>query len=75
MDGIFVYIFPRGGEHSEALTNYSLGRILGIGTIGKVKIAEHNLTWHRVAIKVINCYQMRNMEMEDKNMVSGEGSC
>jgi 5'-AMP-activated protein kinase, catalytic alpha subunit len=44
MDGIFVYIFPRGGEHSEALTNYSLGRILGIGTFGKVKIAEHNLT-------------------------------
>jgi 5'-AMP-activated protein kinase catalytic alpha subunit len=60
----------RGGGHSEALRNYNLGRTLGIGTFGKVKIAEHKLTGHRVAIKIINCRQMKNMEMEEKGMVS-----
>uniref|UniRef100_K4A8T9 non-specific serine/threonine protein kinase n=1 Tax=Setaria italica TaxID=4555 RepID=K4A8T9_SETIT len=56
----------RGGGHSDALRNYNLGRTLGIGTFGKVKIAEHKLTGHRVAIKIINCRQMKNMEMEEK---------
>jgi serine/threonine protein kinase len=59
----------KGSGHSEALRNYNLGRTLGIGTFGKVKIAEHKLTGHRVAIKIINCRQMRNMEMEEKGMV------
>jgi 5'-AMP-activated protein kinase catalytic alpha subunit len=56
----------RGGGHSEALKNYNLGRTLGIGSFGKVKIAEHKLTGHRVAIKILNRRQMRNMEMEEK---------
>lgn len=60
----------RGGGPSEALRNYNLGRTLGIGTFGKVKIAEHKLTGHRVAIKIINCRQMRNMEMEEKGILS-----
>jgi 5'-AMP-activated protein kinase, catalytic alpha subunit len=56
----------RASGHSEALINYNLGRTLGIGTFGKVKIAEHKLTGHKVAIKIINCHQMRKMEMEEK---------
>uniref|UniRef100_A0A0E0EMG8 non-specific serine/threonine protein kinase n=1 Tax=Oryza meridionalis TaxID=40149 RepID=A0A0E0EMG8_9ORYZ len=56
----------RGSGHSEALKNYNLGRTLGIGSFGKVKIAEHKLTGHRVAIKILNRRQMRNMEMEEK---------
>ncbi|KAL6644876.1 hypothetical protein ACP70R_016484 [Stipagrostis hirtigluma subsp. patula] len=56
----------RGGWQSEALRNYTLGRTLGIGTFGKVKIAEHKITGHRVAIKIINCEQMKTMEMEEK---------
>jgi len=59
----------RGGGQSDALRNYTLGRTLGIGTFGKVKIAEHKLTGHRVAIKIINCRQMRSMEMEEKGML------
>uniref|UniRef100_A0A0D9VSU1 non-specific serine/threonine protein kinase n=1 Tax=Leersia perrieri TaxID=77586 RepID=A0A0D9VSU1_9ORYZ len=55
----------RGG-HSEALKNYNLGRTLGIGSFGKVKIAEHKHTGHKVAIKILNRRQMRNMEMEEK---------
>jgi 5'-AMP-activated protein kinase catalytic alpha subunit len=59
----------RGAGHSDALINYNLGRTLGIGTFGKVKIAEHKLTGHRVAIKIINCRQMETMEMEEKGML------
>lgn len=38
--------------------NYYLGPTLGIGTFGKVKIGTHQLTGHKVAIKVIkiNCF-------------------
>ena len=56
----------RGGGHSDALKNYNLGRTLGIGTFGKVKIAEHKHTGHKVAIKILNRRQMRTMEMEEK---------
>jgi serine/threonine protein kinase len=58
----------RGGGHSDALKNYNLGRTLGIGTFGKVKIAEHKHTGHKVAIKILNRRQMRTMEMEEKGM-------
>jgi len=61
MDGNY-----RGGGHSEALKNYNLGRTLGIGTFGKVRIAEHKHTGHKVAIKILNRRQMRTMEMEEK---------
>ncbi|EMS68854.1 Carbon catabolite-derepressing protein kinase [Triticum urartu] len=56
----------RGGRHSEALKNYNLGRSLGIGSFGKVKLAEHKLTGHKVAIKILNRRQMETMEMEEK---------
>ncbi|KAM3313953.1 hypothetical protein ACQJBY_033066 [Aegilops geniculata] len=56
----------RGGGHSEALKNYNVGRTLGIGTFGKVRIAEHKHTGHKVAIKILNRRQMRTMEMEEK---------
>jgi 5'-AMP-activated protein kinase, catalytic alpha subunit len=54
----------RVSGHSEALRNYKLGRTLGIGNFGKVKIAEHKLTGHKVAIKIINCHQMKETEIE-----------
>ncbi|VAH85274.1 unnamed protein product [Triticum turgidum subsp. durum] len=56
----------RGGRHSEALKNYNLRKILGHGTFGKVMIAEHKLTGHKVAIKILNRRQMEIMEMEEK---------
>ncbi|XP_011010304.1 PREDICTED: SNF1-related protein kinase catalytic subunit alpha KIN10-like isoform X1 [Populus euphratica] len=48
------------------LPNYKLGKTLGIGSFGKVKIAEHALTRHKVAIKVLNRRKIKNMEMEEK---------
>ncbi|KAG0484984.1 hypothetical protein HPP92_009063 [Vanilla planifolia] len=48
------------------LPNYKLGKTLGIGAFGKVKIAEHALTGHKVAIKILNRRQIKKMEMEEK---------
>lgn len=51
------------------LTNYKLGKTLGIGSFGKVKIAEHTLTGHKVAIKILNRRKIKNMEMEEKGKI------
>ncbi|KAF8398115.1 hypothetical protein HHK36_017040 [Tetracentron sinense] len=36
------------------LPNYRLGKTLGFGSFGKVKLALHVLTGHKVAIKILN---------------------
>lgn len=51
------------------LANYKLGKTLGIGSFGKVKIAEHTLTGHKVAIKILNRRKIKNMEMEEKGKI------
>ncbi|XP_022750677.1 SNF1-related protein kinase catalytic subunit alpha KIN10-like isoform X2 [Durio zibethinus] len=57
----------RGGNGVDnELPNYKLGKTLGIGSFGKVKIAEHALTGHKVAIKILNRRKIKNMDMEDK---------
>ncbi|KAK6912795.1 Ubiquitin-associated domain [Dillenia turbinata] len=48
------------------LPNYKMGKTLGIGSFGKVKIAEHVLTGYKVAIKILNCRKIKSMEMEEK---------
>uniref|UniRef100_A0A6N2MZX2 non-specific serine/threonine protein kinase n=1 Tax=Salix viminalis TaxID=40686 RepID=A0A6N2MZX2_SALVM len=48
------------------LPNYKLGKTLGIGSFGKVKIAEHALTGHKVAVKILNRRKIKNMDMEEK---------
>ncbi|KAM6573659.1 hypothetical protein CsatA_017739 [Cannabis sativa] len=48
------------------LQNYKLGRRLGFGASATVNLAEHVLTGLKVAIKIINKAQMRNMNMEQK---------
>jgi serine/threonine protein kinase len=48
--------------------NYKLGKTLGIGSFGKVKIAEHILTGHKVAVKILNRRKIKNMEMEEKGL-------
>lgn len=49
-----------------SLSNYKLGKTLGIGSFGKVKVAEHALTGHKVAIKILNRRKIKNMDMEEK---------
>lgn len=59
----------RGGATSDViLPNYRFGKTLGIGSFGKVKIAEHILTGHKVAIKILNRRKVKNMDMEEKGM-------
>lgn len=48
------------------LSNYRLGKTLGIGSFGKVKVAEHVLTGHKVAIKILNRKKIQAMDMEEK---------
>lgn len=48
------------------LRNYKLGKTLGHGSFGKVKIAEHLQTGHKVAIKILNRRRMRSPDMEEK---------
>ncbi len=50
------------------LPNYKLGKTLGIGSFGKVKVAEHVLTGHKVAIKILNRRKIRSMDMEEKGL-------
>ena len=59
------------GKNSAAnaefyLPNYRLGKTLGIGSFGKVKVAEHVLTGYKVAIKILNRKKIKNLDMEEK---------
>ncbi|KAK4752859.1 hypothetical protein SAY87_021657 [Trapa incisa] len=57
----------RGSSQADVyLPNYKLGKTLGIGSFGKVKVAEHVLTGHKVAIKILNRRKIKSMEMEEK---------
>lgn len=59
--------FGRGSSNVDmSLRNYKLGKTLGHGSFGKVKIAEHVLTGHKVAIKILNRRKMKQQGMEEK---------
>ncbi|CAA0828395.1 SNF1-related protein kinase catalytic subunit alpha KIN10 [Striga hermonthica] len=62
MDGSFQDV----SSVDSFLRNYKLGKTLGIGSFGKVKIAEHALTGHKVAVKILNRKKIKNMDMEEK---------
>ncbi|CAB1324172.1 unnamed protein product [Coregonus sp. 'balchen'] len=43
--------------------HYLLGDTLGVGTFGKVKIGEHQLTGHKVAVKILNRQKIRSLDV------------
>ncbi|KAG8372175.1 hypothetical protein BUALT_Bualt12G0039100 [Buddleja alternifolia] len=48
----------------NVLPRYKLGKILGIGAFGKVKLAVHTLTGVKVAIKILDRHSIDNFEAE-----------
>lgn len=45
---------------------YKLGKTLGIGAFGKVKLAHHTSTGQKVAIKILNKEKIKSMDMTEK---------
>eukprot|EP00815_Leptocylindrus_aporus_P011166 CAMPEP_0116056302 /NCGR_PEP_ID=MMETSP0322-20121206/3944_1 /TAXON_ID=163516 /ORGANISM="Leptocylindrus danicus var. apora, Strain B651" /LENGTH=573 /DNA_ID=CAMNT_0003540115 /DNA_START=259 /DNA_END=1981 /DNA_ORIENTATION=- len=45
---------------------FILGNNLGIGAFGKVKLATHCITGHKVAIKILNKAKIKQLGMEEK---------
>ncbi|KAL2493018.1 SNF1-related protein kinase catalytic subunit alpha KIN10 [Abeliophyllum distichum] len=56
----------RGNTAESLVRNYRLGKTLGHGSFGKVKIAEHVQTRYKVAIKILNRRKMKSPDMEEK---------
>ncbi|XP_077290028.1 AMP-activated protein kinase alpha subunit isoform X2 [Arctopsyche grandis] len=46
--------------------HYTLGATLGTGTFGKVKIGEHQLTKHKVAVKILNRQKIKSLDVVGK---------
>lgn len=46
--------------------HYILGETLGVGTFGKVKTARHQLTGHKVAVKILNRQKIKNLDVVGK---------
>lgn len=46
--------------------HYTLGATLGVGTFGKVKIGEHQLTKHKVAVKILNRQKIKSLDVVGK---------
>lgn len=45
---------------------FVLGKNLGIGAFGKVKLASHAVTGHKVAVKILNKAKIKQLGMEEK---------
>jgi len=50
----------------QRIGHYRLGKNLGIGSFGKVRLAEHQLTGHKVAIKILNRHRIKQLDMDEK---------
>jgi 5'-AMP-activated protein kinase catalytic alpha subunit len=48
------------------IANYVIGDTLGSGTFGKVKMGIHQLTGHKVAIKVMNRQKIKSLDVVSK---------
>nr|XP_039265292.1 5'-AMP-activated protein kinase catalytic subunit alpha-2-like [Styela clava] len=46
--------------------HYLLGPTLGVGTFGKVKIATHHITGHKVAVKILNRRKIKSLDVVSK---------
>ncbi|KAG5521767.1 hypothetical protein RHGRI_034105 [Rhododendron griersonianum] len=58
----------RGTGAETPLQNYTIGKTLGHGSFGKVKITEHRPTGYKVAIKILYRRKMKSHNMEEKGL-------
>ncbi|XP_022908510.1 5'-AMP-activated protein kinase catalytic subunit alpha-2 [Onthophagus taurus] len=56
----------QGFQPPVKIGHYILGQTLGVGTFGKVKIGEHQLTKHKVAIKILNRQKIKSLDVVGK---------
>jgi len=54
------------GNPQVKIGHYILGETLGIGTFGKVKVGFHQLTGHKVAVKILNRQKIKNLDVVGK---------
>lgn len=53
-------------ESTYRIGPYKLGVTLGKGSFGKVKLAEHESTGHKVAVKILNRQKIKTSQMDKK---------
>ncbi|KAI5712645.1 hypothetical protein M8J76_004432 [Diaphorina citri] len=56
---------PDAEKHVK-IGHYILGHTLGVGTFGKVKMGEHQITKHKVAIKILNRQKIKSLDVVGK---------
>ncbi|ESO92604.1 hypothetical protein LOTGIDRAFT_233053 [Lottia gigantea] len=56
----------KSNQPQVKIGHYLLGETLGSGTFGKVKIAKHQLTGHRVAVKILNRQKIKSLDVVGK---------
>lgn len=55
-------------KRKSVLPTYKIGKTLGQGSFGKVKLAVHKTTGHNVAIKILNREKIKQMAIEAKGI-------
>ena len=53
-------------DNPVVIGTYRLSKTLGIGAFGKVKLAEHVTTGHKVAVKILNRAKILALDMGEK---------
>eukprot|EP01012_Entosiphon_sulcatum_P031269 TRINITY_DN3919_c0_g1_i1.p1 TRINITY_DN3919_c0_g1~~TRINITY_DN3919_c0_g1_i1.p1 ORF type:complete len:542 (+),score=119.47 TRINITY_DN3919_c0_g1_i1:71-1696(+) len=56
------------GPTNVRIGHYRLGDTLGQGSFGKVKLAEHEITGHKVAVKILNRKKIQSSQGVDKKI-------
>nr|CAD7440573.1 unnamed protein product [Timema bartmani] len=56
----------QGPQPIVKIGHYTLGQTLGVGTFGKVKIGEHQVTKHKVAVKILNRQKIKSLDVVGK---------
>ena len=55
-----------GDTIKNSVKQYAIGKTLGVGSFGKVKLATHGPTGTKVAIKILNRGRIKEMNMDAK---------